>query len=272
MPAMRRTVTIACFFLFGLMVVGLAGCSREAPAPRSEPTAASEKPVPEVVRQMIEAHGGMDAWRSSPSIRFTERWGNGPATRVAVEQGARRVHQEVVGTSARMGWDGERAWSVDWKGAPPRMAAQLTYYFANLPWMTMDPGVELGTPATGKVWDDTTSYATVLMTFEPGVGDTPDDVFELFIHPQTHVLLACRYVMTYQAALPPGADRAPDHMVIFDRHETVNGLLVPTRFTVYEMDRRKIGECAVTDWSFNQPFDAAMAMMPEGAVVDTTTP
>ena len=250
----------------------VVGCTSKPP--QSNPDqAAPEKSMPDVVRRMIEAHGGMEPWRSAPSVRFTDRWDDAKPTSVAVEQGSRRVHMEVVGTGSRMAaWDGEPAWSTEWQGPPSRFMAQLTYYFLNLPWLTMDPGVKLAEPGTGRLWDDSTSYATVMMTFDPGVGDTPDDFYELYIHPDTHRLKACRYVVTYQALVPPGAKHTPEHMLVFDRHETVSGLVVPTRLTIYGMDRSVVARCSISDWSFDQPFDAAMVAMPPGAVVDTTTP
>lgn len=245
------------------------GCT---PSERAASDAPPEKPVPEVVRRMIDAHGGMEPWRAAPSVRFTERWGDGPAVIVTVEQGRRRVYQEMAGADTRLGWDGERAWSVGFNGPPPRFLAQLNYYFLNLPWLTMDPGVLLGEPGTGRLWDDPTEYATVMMTFEGGVGDTPDDYYELYVHPETHRLAACRYTVTYRALLPPGAEKTPDHLLVYEAYETVNGLVMPTRFTIYGMDHAVLAKCTVSDWAFDQPFDATRAAMPEGAVVDTTTP
>jgi len=263
-------VTFSVLAALNAFLLAVMGCT--AQSPRTETAAAPEKPVPDVVRRMIEAHGGMQAWHAAPSVSFTDRWGDGLSTRVTVEQGGRRSHIQEVGTSARMAWDGERAWSLAWKGAPPRFAARLSYYFLDLPWLTQDPGVNLADRGPGRLWDDPTPYTTVMMTFDEGVGDTPDDTFELYIHPETHLLKACRYVMTYRAVLPPGAEKAPAHVVVFDQHATVNGLVVPTRFTVYGMDHSVLTTCSVTDWSFDQPFDATLVAMPAGAVMDTTTP
>lgn len=263
MRFMRRAAVVGVLAL-------VSGCAADTSRDEAAPVAARE--VPDVIARMIEAHGGMEAWKSAPSVRFTERWDDGPPTTVTVEQGARRAHQEIAGTNARMGYDGERAWGVEWKGAPPRFAARLNYYFLNLPWLATDPGVLLGEPGIGRVFDDSTAYMTVMMKFEPGTGDTPDDSFELYIHPATHRLMACKYVMTYRALLPPGVERAPEHMLVFEEHATVNGLVVPTRYTIHNMDRSVLARCAIGDWAFDRPFDAAMVAMPEGAVVDTTRP
>ncbi len=49
----------------------------------------------------------------------------------------------------------------------------------NLPWLAADPGVNLNEPGTGRLWDDPIEYITVKMTYEQGMGDTPDDYYTL---------------------------------------------------------------------------------------------
>ena len=190
------------------------------------------------------------------------------ACRVQVEQGARRATLAYVGTPMHMGWDGETAWSVAWASpAPPRFMALLNYYFLNLPWLTMDPGVHLGEPETGTLPGDDTEYLTVMMTFGEGVGDTPDDWYRLYIHPETRMLAANEYVVTYKSLLPPGEDATPVHLLVYDEWTEVNGLTVPVHYTIHEGDT-VYASCAITDWSFSEPFDPASVAMPEGATVD----
>lgn len=258
--------------MVGLLIF-LVGCAQEAPVRESgEGGVSSVKPRPEAVAKMIEAHGGIETWRSAPSVRFTEQWGEREPTRIIVEQGPRRVYMETVGGGARMAWDGKQAWSIEWKGPPPRFMAHLNYYFVNLPWLTMDPGVLLSEPGKDRLWDDPTVYTTVMMTFEEGVGDTPDDYYELYIHPDTYRLHACKYIVTYDALLPPGEEHTPEHILVYDEYVTIDGLVVPAHFTIYETDRTVYATCAISDWSFDEPFDETLVEMPEGAVIDTTTP
>lgn len=231
-----------------------------------------------VVDAMIAAHGGMEAWTNAPTVSFTDTWYMGGSTkgessRVMVEQGSRRATIDRVGEAGSMAWDGETAWSVDWTSpTPPRFLALLNYYFLNLPWLVKDPGVVLGEPGTGTLWDDPAEYTTVRVTYEPGTGDTPDDYYVLFIDPETHRLAGCEYIVTYAELLPPGVEHTPPHILLYEEYETVNGLLVPTRFTIYEEDHSGYARCDVTDWSFDKPFDASRMEMPAGAKVDTSRP
>lgn len=231
--------------------------------------------APEVVQEMIAAHGGMDAWAAAPTVSFTDSWTSprqeGARTMsVTVEQGARRAYADLG--EGHMSWDGGKAWSTNWEGPPPRFVALLNYYFLNLPWLTMDPGVHLAVEeGTRKLPFDDTEYVPVRMTFDSGVGDTPDDWYLLYIHPETHRLHGCDYIVTYSSLLPEGVEHTPVHALAFEEFAEVSGLVVPTAFTIYEGDD-VYAKCAITDWSFSRPFDATRMTMPDGAAVDETTP
>ncbi|MGH9856544.1 MAG: hypothetical protein ACRD4B_01750, partial [Acidobacteriota bacterium] len=194
-------------------------------------------------------------------------------SQVTVEQGRRRAYLHYPETKSRMAWDGKKAWSENWKAPfPPRFAALLNYYFLNLPWLALDRGVNLGKPGKAKLWDDPTEYITVKMTFVPGIGDTPDDYYILYIDPKNHRLKACEYIATYASIQPPGAKATPPNILVYEAFTTVDGLVVPTRYSIYQKDHTRIGTCEIRNWSFKKPFDANRLTMPPGAVIDTSNP
>jgi hypothetical protein len=274
MMASHRVIGLTVVALAIGQLVALASCSGSDEVAAAGPTAGRE--TRKIVDSMIEAHGGLAAWRSAPTVSFEcsvlPAGASSPiVSREVIEQGARRAYIDYPGTQMRLAWDGERAWSESWNGPyPPRFMALLNYYFANLPWFTMDPGVILGDPGTGRLWDDPTEYVTIKMSFEPRVGDAPDDYYVLYITPTTHLLKACRYIVTYSAILPEGAESTPEHFFVYDELETVNGLTVPTRCSIYELDQTLYASSEISDWSFSKPFDTSRMVMPEGAVVDTS--
>lgn len=231
-----------------------------------------------IIDSMIEAHGGMDRWANAPTVSFEDEFKPGSAeqgspSRVVVEQGPRRAYIDIPGTEMRLSWDGEKAWSENWQGTyPPRFLALLNYHFLNLPWLARDPGVQLGEPGRGRLWDDPTDYITIKITYGAGVGDTPRDYYTLYIHPETHRLAACEYIVTYKALLPEGVEAAPPHILVYDEFTEVHGLSVPTRYTIYDKDHSVYASCDVRDWSFTRPFDASRMIVPAGAVVDDSTP
>jgi hypothetical protein len=155
---------------------------------------------------------------------------------------------------------------------PPRFLALLTYYFANLPWLTQDPGVNLSLEGPARILDDPLEYVAVRMTFDAGTGDTPDDYYVLYIDPRTKRLRGCKYVVTYDALLPDGVERTPEHVLRYDDWTRQDGLLVPTRFTIHNLDGSLYAGCEISEWSFRDPFDAARLEMPENALLDASTP
>jgi hypothetical protein len=234
---------------------------------------------PQIVTSMIEAHGGMQRWSSAPAVSFEAEFlqpgqSSAPAARVVVEQARRRAYLDFPSLTSRMAWDGEKAWSENWKlPFPPRFLALLDYYFANIPWLTQDPGVRLEESGSAKLPGETVEYRTVRMSFGPEVGDTPGDYYLLFIHPETKRLRACEYIVTYASILPPGAKATPPNLLLYEEHATVEGLVVPVRAEIF----RKEGHVPTAtlrfrDWSFSKPFDASKLAMPPGAVVDQSKP
>ena len=246
-------------------LAALAGMSEAAESPQ------------QIVDSMITAHGGMKTWASAPTVSFEVEMipagqTQGAPARVTVEQGRRRAYQEVPSLSARMAWDGEKAWSENWKlPFPPRFAALLHYYFANLPWLTRDPGVRLASEGTAELPGDVTEYLAVRMTFDEGVGDSPKDSYLLFIDPQSRRLRAVEYVATYTGILPPGQTAFPPNVLLYEEHATVHGLVVPTRYEFFVKEGHKpMATVNVRDWSFSRRFDAGRLAMPPGGVVDTS--
>lgn len=230
----------------------------------------------EICARMVEAHGGMDPWQAAATIRFQDQWTRpqeSPVGHTVVDADTRRATIDFPDADMSLAWDGERAWSTNWKmPMPPRFLALLNFYFVCLPWLTQDPGVILGDPGKAHLWDDPTEYITVRMTFGEGVGDTPDDYYLLYIDPVSHRLAGCEYIVTYAALLPEGVDHTPPHILLFTDWTTVNGLTVPTAYTIHNEDQSVYAACEIRDWSFDEPFDESRMTMPENAVVDTSSP
>lgn len=254
------------------------GCSAEKEDVQTG-TQAETTPVvalkgPQIIHDMIAAHGGMEAWRNAPAVSFSDRWGDetSRSTAFVVEQSNRRAYFNLAGTESSGAWDGTKAWGVNWtEGTPVRFLALLNYYFINLPWLTQDPGVILGEPGTGRLPGDSTEYVTVMMTFAPGTGDTPEDYYRLYIHPETKMLRACDYIVTYQSLLEAGQTSTPEHCLVYDEMTTADGLRVPAHFTIYEGDQ-VYAACTVSDYSLTRPFDETRMVLPDRAVIDTSAP
>ena len=268
-------------FLLALTIAAamIAACSKKnSTEEESEQAVQVDPEAPSVVIAMIDAHGGMAGWRTTRTVSFESEF-SGPGdsasivTRVMVDQQRRRAYIDFPRTGASVAWDGKKAWSTSWKEPyPPRFIALLDYYFLNLPWLTMDPGVKLAVAGKDTLWSEPTPYNIVDMSFMPGTGDTPNDKYRLYIDPETKRIKACKYTMTYRSMMPDSTGAMPAHVLVYEDFATVDGRVVPTRYTIYRLDHSPIGTCTVRDWAFDKPFDEARMAMPDSATVDQSTP
>jgi hypothetical protein len=271
---MRITFVIAMIATLGALMI--TGCAKKESSPDHVGWSAPPG-TPPIVVEMIAAHGGMDAWKAAPTVSFEDEFigGGGPpsVSRVVVEQGRRRAYIEYPAKGATAAWDGDSCWSRNWREPfPPRFLIHLNYYFLNIPWLTMDPGVKLVEQGMGTLGTDSTEYARFMMTFMPGTGDTPRDYYRLHIDPVTKRLKGYQYVATYSAILPKGMQSSPENTLIFDSLATVSGLVVPVKYTIYGPDQKPIASCAIRDWSFIRPFEGSRLAEPADAVMDRSTP
>lgn len=229
-----------------------------------------------IIEKMIKAHGGMKKWKKAPTVSFKDAWYIGSSTtpsisRVMVEQNSRRAYLDFPRQNAFVSWDGEKAWIEGGEiKMPPRFVALLNYYFVNLPWLTQDPGVNLSEPKILTLFDDPTPTIAINMTFDKNVGDTPDDYYLLYIDPKTYQWKGCEYIVTYPSLLPDGKKAKPSHILLVDDYETVNDLIVPSKYTIYKKDHSVYARCDIGDWSFKKPFDESRMEMPASARLDTS--
>jgi hypothetical protein len=265
---MLRVLVLFCLTVVVAVSPSLAG----------EKTAASE-----VIGKLIDAHGGMDKWRATRTVSFEHKlvspqepddpW----VSREITDQRTRREYQEWPLDEAVICFDGENTWSMNWKRLnPPKFMVNLAYYFLNLPWITQDPGVILEGPGTGTLPADDTEYITIKMTFEAGTGESPDDYYVIYIDPETHLMKATEYIVTYGAMLdlfkvPAEVTFLGPLYHVYDDYTTVDGLVMPSKYRTYDPAGNVYGHHTVSNYAFDKPFDDSKMKMPEGAKIDTSS-
>lgn len=272
---MQKNLFIATFVLLLLQPVAEAG-----------PEYASDH-TREVIEKMVKAHGGIDRWRAIPAITFDAIMHNNFhqknelawwVAREQIDQKTRQVHQDWYLNDARIGFDGEQVWSLNWtKANPPTAMLYFFYYFINLPFITQDEGVILSEVSEfewpghgGKV------YHQVRMTFSerPAIGKSALDYFVLYIDPQTHLLAGYQYAVGNRALLdslgqPPERELFGPLWRVITKNQTVDGLVFPAAFrTMPEADARIVGNHIISHLDLQSPFDETRVAMPAGAIVD----
>ena len=276
-------------YLIGLVGGGLllavAVSLRATPADTGGPSYATEE-TRRVVQRMVEAHGGLDRWRNAPTISYDNVFfnpfagaGENPwwySWEVIEQAEPRRTFQRWSADEATLAYDGQETWSTNWKrGNPPAFQTHFFYYFVNLPWLTQDPGVDLGPVERASLPGQETEFLAVDMTFSdhPSRVKSGLDTYRLFIHPDTGLLQAYQYTTAYGAMLdlmrvPDGQTFGPMYRW-HDAFQTVDGLTFPSRMHTMPPDASETwGYHLITNFRTDLPFEDDWLNRPENAVTD----
>ena len=234
-----------------------------------------------VIEAMVEAHGGMDAWRGVESFRFrmfskVSGQANAWLSTETVEPSTGRSVLDWPVLGASIVWDGEEVWSVNWPPAPPPgFFPRLSYSFVSLPFLTQDDGVSLGPVERGHVPADTTEYLTVRMTYPNQNASIPGDYYKLFIDPATHMIKAVEFNITHPGMVANPAQALGPIVHVFEEYTLVGSLTLPTYYVTFGFNprNRNISNALhiVFDISVDGRFDEARMRRPANAVTDVQT-
>ena len=176
---------------------------------------------------------------------------------------------------ARIGFDGEDVWSVNWQRAnPTAFMVHFFYYFVNLPWLTQDDGVILSDPTRFEWPGINKNLYEVRMTYEkaPTIGKSAKDFYVLYIDPDNYRLVGYQYANGYKPLvelmnMPQGQEVFGPLWRLITRYEEVDGLLFPAAFrTMPEADERVVGNHVILNIDVSTPFESEKARRPEDAV------
>jgi hypothetical protein len=237
----------------------------------------------EIIQKMIQAHGGMRKWQQAKSISFDHKM-IAPSTPNELwvskefhDPISRRTYHDWPLDKARLAFDGERIWTVNWgKGNPPAMMADVAFYFLNLPWITQDESAQLAEPGKGKLphTPNSKEFITIRMTYKDG---HPFEYYDLYIDPDDHLLKGINYTVTYRPlfdafGMPPEVKVMGPFVKAYSDFVDVDGLKIASRYDTFSsLDGKTyvtMGEHYAENFSLNRPFDESRLKMPAGAKID----
>jgi len=225
----------------------------------------------------IEAHGGLTNWFAKGPISFHFDYqpldgGRRRNSYQIIDQwSVRAVHEVADNRDVKYGWDGTQAWSFPDSadvGVNPRFWSTTPYYFVGLPFVLADEGVileELGE----KEFNDV-SYDLIKASYESGVGDAPDDFYVIYVHPETKLMGALRYIVSYPGFFPDGG-HWPEKFMEITGQQTVDGITIPTGYHTHwfkeDQPAEHITTIDVTEVSFEPETPDKFFEVPEGAKI-----
>lgn len=260
--------------LASLALILLAGC--DPAVEQEEPTAgAPEATIPaapatpeDAFAAAIETAHGLEAWRERPvfasgiDLDFGGQGAIVGEVRFPTDLSASRIDLEN-GTSVV--YDGESVWVAPAESPVPqaRFHALTWPYFLAAPMKIRDPGTHLELLGTRNFRGREVEVAR--LTFDSGVGDTPEDWYVLYRDPDTDLLRAMAYIVTYGKSAET-AEQEP-HMIVYERYAEVGGVQVPVEWTFWNWNEatgpqgEPLGHMRITDPRFVEPdlgaFDRA---------------
>ena len=237
-----------------------------------------------IIQKMIDAHGGYEKWKNIKTMSFTTAmhseslgalrfWVNDQV----VDMKTRRTYQDWPIVGSKMSYDGEKAWSVDWRvGNPPNHQHSVFFYYVNLPWLTQDDNVKLGKAekVMNKAFQNEVYRVEMSFTEVPTLGKSIKDTYTLFIDSKTFLLVGYEYTVGYGPMLdimnlPKDKEMIGPMLRLNNYIGDVNGLKFPMLMTTSNTDKTKLyGDHVLYNYQFDSEFDESRMVKPANAIVD----
>ena len=220
---------------FLLLVVLFASCKQASETKtesiQPEVRLTTSKIFPETISKVLQAHGGLDAWNKMQSLEFTMEKPNGNE----VTTTDLKTRKSLISMpNHTIGYNGEAIWlhkkdTVSYKGNP-KFYYNLMFYFYAMPFVLADDGI-LYNEVEPLVFEDK-SYPGIKISYNTGVGESPDDEYILYYDSETNRMAWLGYTVTYFSK-EKGKEY---HFIEYSNWQTIEGLLLPETLTWYNYE------------------------------------
>lgn len=225
--------------------------------------------------QAIENAHAVDKYETQPTIQADMVIDFGPMHLEGTAwftPSLNRIRLELQGGQVIV-FDGKTAWlspaDAEVPGPPARFHVVTWPYFVAVPYKLDDPGTNHESTGPHVVRNEDEVLHGTRVTFDAGVGDTPDDWYIAFADPDNGRLTALAYIVTYGTALEE-ASKTPS-IVLYDDFVEIDGVPFATTWTFHYwnpesgIDGPPKGSAKLSNVSFiDRPENAFVK--PDGAV------
>lgn len=222
---------------------------------------------PENITKVFNAHGGLDTWNTMKSLEFTMKKPDGDEiTTTDLKNRSSLIEMP----NHMIGFDGETVWlknkdTAQYKGNP-KFYYNLMFYFYAMPFILADDGINYE-DVDPLVFEDKI-YPGIKISYESGVGESPEDEYILYYDSQTHQMTWLGYTVTYFSK-----EKSKEfHFIKYSNWQTVDGLALPETLTWYNYENNlpttKRNDLQFTDIKLSKETpDADIFEVPEGATI-----
>lgn len=261
---------ITFIFLFAILITA---CKNEAKTESTVIDEVSKEDIttsiyPEGITKVFDAHGGIDNWNKMQTLSFTMEKPNGKeVTTVDL-----KTRAELIDMPTHIqGYDGSSIWIKEKDdnkndGSRAKFYRGLMMYFYAMPFIVGDDGI-IYEDVAPLVFEGK-SYPGILISYEAGVGASPDDQYIIYYNAESGQMEWLGYTVTF------GKDgKSKDfHFIRYNNWQTVNDLVVPKSLDWYKYENNVPTEKRNTVQFIDvvvseKATDTSMFKMPEGGKV-----
>lgn len=256
--------------LFSLIATLVLSCKNETETKidyTKETLDVTTSTYPENISKVFDAHGGLDHWNSFESLVFEIEK---PEVNEKTTTTLKNRESLIEMKDFAIGYDGKEVWlqkkdTMSYKGNP-KFYYNLMFYFYAMPFIVADDGINY--KDVEPLEFDGVSYPGILISYEAGVGESPDDEYIVYYNPETYQMEWLGYTVTYFSK-----EKSKEfHFIKYNDWQTVDGLQLPKTLTWYNYENNKPTEKR-NDMQFvniklsKDKMDTKLFAMPEDAEV-----
>ncbi|WP_124978985.1 DUF6503 family protein [Nonlabens xiamenensis] len=218
---------------------------------------------PEAIQEVFKAHGGLQRWDDMKSLTYTM------GDQVTITDVDSRDIQIETPTHSIGSRDGSVWIAQDSTYFPKEQARfyhNLMFYFYAMPFLLADDGIVYS--EASPLDKDGIQYPGIKIAYEDNVGDSPEDNYILYYHPETKQMNWLAYTVTY------GKNETSDQysFIHYNKWQEINGLLLPEELTWYTVENGQPTDPKGEPRVFTKvdidaaPLDPSTFEMPENGV------
>ena len=189
---------------------------------------------PETITKVFDAHGGIDNWNKMKMLSFTMEKPDGKeVTTINL-----KTRAELIDTpDYTMGYDGKSQWVLEKNNKPfagnAKFYKGLMFYFYAMPFVLGDNGFSY--KEIEPLTYDGKTYPGILISYESGIGESPDDQYKLYYDKLTGEMAWLGYTVTFGK----GEKSKDFHFIRYNNWQTVSGLKLPKSMDWYKYENNQ---------------------------------
>lgn len=207
-------------------------------APEKQTSDTPKRIFPDIFKNGLEAHGGLETWDSYGTLTFSEV-NETDTTQYTIDLKTRDELIEKFG-AYKISYFQDSIIIFPNKdsfpGKDPKFFHNLRFYFFSIPFVTADNGAfqeELPPQELNGI-----TYNRVKVTFGEGVGDAPKDQYILWFNQTDNMLALINYSVTYY-----DENKAENYnAIVYQNWKEVGGLKLPQEMIGYKWENNTLGE------------------------------